>query len=127
MAQQHIIIIDSDPVAALVTAQGLQRMLAPDARVTTAPSAGASRLNCQEERIDLLIIDPNQQSQAATTLIRDLHNYQPEATVLVLTAYDTPRLRHQMQALGVQHYVAKPIELRPLAATVQELLGLAVR
>jgi two-component system, OmpR family, response regulator len=124
MAQQHILIIDGDPVAGLVTAQGLQRMLAHATHVMTAPSAGAARRYCLSSPLDLLIIDPHPHSQAAAALIGELHTGRQAAIILVLTAYDTPRLRRQMQALGVQHYVAKPVELDQLAAMVNELLGL---
>jgi DNA-binding response OmpR family regulator len=124
MAQQYILIVDADPVAGLVTAQGLQRMLAHAAHVTMAPSAGAARRYCLSGPLDLLIIDPHPHSQAAAALIGELHTGRQAAIILVLTAYDTPRLRRQMQALGVQHYIAKPVELAQLAATVGELLGL---
>jgi DNA-binding NarL/FixJ family response regulator len=121
MAQRHILIVDHDPVAALVSAQGLQRLLAPDVQVTTAPSVSSAWLHCLREPTDLLIIDPSPQIQAATALITMLHANYPAVPVLVLTAYDTPRLQKQMQALGVQHYVAKPVEIRQLATTVSLL------
>ena len=121
MAQQQILIVDSDPVAALVTARGLQRLLAPNVQATTAPSVNAAQLHYRREAIDLLIIDPTPQVQAASALITMLHTDYPAVAVLVLTADDTPRLRKQMQVLGVQHYVAKPVELNQLATTVRML------
>jgi DNA-binding NarL/FixJ family response regulator len=124
VAQRQILIVDNDPIVALVTARGLQRLLAPNVHVTTMSSAGDARLHCLRETIDLLIIDPNPQSQATTALITMLHTNHPAVAVLVLTAYDTPRLRKQMQALGVEHYVAKPLELHQLAAAVCALLGM---
>jgi DNA-binding NarL/FixJ family response regulator len=124
MAQQRILIVDSDPVAALVSAQGLQRLLAPDVQVTTAPSVDTAWRHCLREPIDLLIIDPNPQLQAASALISRLSADYPTVAVLVLAAYDTPRLQKQMRALGVQHYIAKSVELRQLAATVRLLFEL---
>ena len=121
MAQLQILIVDSDPVAALVSARGLQRLLAPDVQVTTAPSVDAAWRHCRHEPIDLLIIDPNPQTQATTALITMLRSDYPAVAVLVFPAYDTPRLQKQMRALGVQHYVAKPVELRQLATTVRLL------
>ena len=40
----------------------------------------------------------------------------------MLTAYDTPRLRTQMRALGVEHYLAKPVDLRDLGHEVGLLM-----
>ena len=124
MSQQHIFIVDSDPVAALVTASGLRRLLAPDVQVTVAASTGAGQLHSMHELIDMLVIDPNPQIQEASALIAALRAARPTVAVLVLAAYDTPGVRKQMQALGVQHYVAKPVELYQLAATVRTLLGM---
>jgi len=42
---------------------------------------------------------------------------------VVLTAYDTPRLRSQMKRLGVRHYLAKPVELAELKNTVSSVLA----
>jgi DNA-binding NarL/FixJ family response regulator len=124
MAQQQILVVDSDPVAALVSAQGLQRLLAPEVQVITAPSVDAAWRQCLHEPPDLLIIDPNPQTQASAALIGMLRSDYPGVAVLVFPAYDTPRLRKQMQALGVQHYMAKPVELRQLATTVRQLFAL---
>ena len=124
MSQRHIFIVDSDPVAALVTASGLRRLLAPDVQVTVAASAGAAQLHSMRELIDMLVIDPNPQIQEASALIAALRAARPTVAVLVLAAYDTPGVRKQMQALGVQHYVAKPVELHQLVATVRTLLSM---
>ena len=58
----------------------------------------------------------------ATTLIKALRADRPNTDVLVLTAYDTPRLRTQMRALGVEHYLAKPVDLRELGHEVGLLM-----
>ncbi len=121
MVQRHILIVDSDPVAALVTARGLQRLLALDVRVATASPASIAQ---RHEPIDLLIIDPDLQFQEATALIGLLRTDLPAVEVLALVARDTPRLRKQMLALGVQHYIAKPVELHHLAGVVRALLGM---
>ena len=121
MATAKILILDSDPAAALVTQHGLQR-LRPGTEVTTATSAGDAWLNCLHQSIDLLIIDPSPANSAASALIKALRTDRPNTDVLVLTAYDTPRLRTQMRALGVAHYLAKPVDLRELGHEVGLLM-----
>lgn len=119
----HILIVDGDPMAALVTQHGLQRLVAQDAEIEVAASPDAARARCQGDQIDLLIIDPSSESSAATMLLKDLQRTHPTMAVLVLTAYDTPRLRSQMRSLGVQHYLAKPVELHDLGAAVRALVA----
>jgi two-component system, OmpR family, response regulator len=121
MATAKILIFDSDPAAALVTQHGLQR-LQPGSEVTTATSAGDAWLSCLHQPVDLLIIDPSPANSASSALIKALRADRPNTEVLVLTAYDTPRLRTQMRALGVEHYLAKPVDLRELGHEVGLLM-----
>jgi len=121
MTTAKILIFDSDPAAALVTQHGLQR-LQPSTQVTTATSAGDAWLSCLHQSVDLLIIDPNPANSASSALIKALRIDRPDTDVLVLTAYDTPRLRAQMRTLGVAHYLAKPVDLRELGQKVGLLI-----
>jgi CheY-like chemotaxis protein len=43
--------------------------------------------------------------------------------MLVLTAYDSPLLRSQMRSLGVQNYLAKPVDLLDLEQVVRDILA----
>jgi len=119
----HIIIIDNDPSAALVTQRGLQHILGSDALVERIPSAGAAWLACARGGIDLVIIDPGGADRSGMALIKALRHEHPGLIVLVLTAYDTPRLRKQMHALGVRGYLAKPVELHELGTLVQQVVA----
>src|SRR6266496_2477128 len=121
MATTKILIFDSDPAAALVTQHGLQR-LQPGSEVTTASSAGDAWLSCLHQPVDLLIIDPSPTNSASSALIKALRADRPNTEVLVLTAYDTPRLRTQMRALGVEHYLAKPVDLQDLGKSVRSVV-----
>ena len=120
---QHILVVDNDPVAAMVTQQGLQLLLGKDVEVSLAPSPGAAWLRCMRESVDLLIVDPSPPGRAAAALIKALHDERPHIPVVVLTAYDTPRLRSQMKRMGVRHYLAKPVELAELKNTVSGVLA----
>jgi DNA-binding NarL/FixJ family response regulator len=121
MTTAKILIFDGDPAAALVTKHGLQR-LQPSTEVTTASSAGDAWLSCLHQPVDLLIIDPNPANSSSSALIKALRTDRPDTDVLVLTAYDTPRLRAQMRALGVANYLAKPVDLHELGHQVDLLI-----
>lgn len=122
MPPRHIEIVDSDPTAALVTQRGLQVLLTDEVNVTVAASPNAAWMDCLNEKVDLVIVDPNPQGGAATALVRALRAYRPHIPVLVLTAYDSPGLRKQMRSYGVQSYLAKPVDLLDLGATVRTVL-----
>jgi two-component system, OmpR family, response regulator len=117
----HILIVDGDPAAALITQHGLRAGLRA-ATIEIAPSPGAAWLRCMRRGINLLIVDPYSRNRAASVLIKALHEARPEIQILVLTAYDTPGMRREMLGLGVGHYLAKPIEVAALEQCVRDIL-----
>ncbi|HMO57438.1 MAG TPA: response regulator [Roseiflexaceae bacterium] len=123
MAVPHILIVDNDPAAALVTQRGLQMLIGSEATIDLAHSAGAAWLSCVRGEVSLLIVDPGGTDRSTAALVKALHNERPNLPVLVLTAYDTPRLRNQMRNLGVKFYLAKPIDLPELHKIVTVAVG----
>jgi DNA-binding NarL/FixJ family response regulator len=123
MPPLHILIVDSDPTVALVTQRGLERILTSDAIIEIAPTPADAWTRCLRGSVDLLIVDPNPENSPAATLVKSLHASRPDILVLVLTAYDTPRLRTQMRSLGVRHYLAKPVELHDLGQLVRKAMA----
>ncbi len=121
MSLRRIFIIDVDPSAALVTQHGLQMLLGSDAEVSIAASADEALQYCKKGLVDLLIVDPRPHLPMIA-LLQALQAELPDLPVLVLTAYDTPRLRAQMRAYGVRHYLAKPVDLHDLRQMVHDML-----
>lgn len=118
MPLRQIHIFDDDPSAGLITQRGLQTMLGERFSVVVDPTPNAAWLACATGNVDLLIVDPSPHGNGVLSLVRAVKAYRPYIPVLVLTAYDTPGLRAKMRELGVERYVAKPIELRELLPIV---------
>lgn len=123
MATRQIYIVDDDPTAALITQRGLQTLLGDQFTVTVAPSPNAAWLACAEDKVDLLIVDPSPHVSGVLALVRAVRTLRPNIPVLVLTAYDTPGLRAKMRELGVEKYVAKPVDLYDLLPVVTSALA----
>lgn len=124
MTTRRIHIVDSDPSAALVTRLGLQNCFTGTVEVSAAPRSLPAPSPFPHHPYDLLIVDPGGQSQSAERLVRTMQVRCPDTPVIVLTAYDSPLLRQQMQQLGVRHYLAKPVELHELERVVRDILAL---
>ena len=123
MASRCIYILDNDPTAALVTQRGLQTKLDEHTRVVVAENTNTAWLACARGAVDLIIIDPGMYNSAAYSLVRVIRTYRPSMPLIVLTAYDSPGLRSQMRELGIQYYLAKPIDLRELLRVVFEIMS----
>lgn len=125
MPTKQIYIFDEDVSAAAVTQHGLKALLDDAVDVGIASSQNAAWMACAKGDVDLLIVDPGPPSGSAVSLIRAVRVYRPQIPILVLTAYDTPGLRASMRSLGVNLYVAKPVDLRDLAPIVNGALRLS--
>lgn len=123
MPVRQIQIYDDDPSAALITQRGLQTLLGERFSVVVAATPNAAWLACASGNVDLLIVDPSPRGNGVNSLLRAVKAYRPQIPVLVLTAYDTPGLRAKMRELGVERYVAKPIELRELLPIVTAMIA----
>lgn len=122
MPPWHIQIVDDDPSAAIITQRGLQALLGEAVHVSAASGPNEAWMACARGGVDLLIVDPSPRSNQSLALVRAVRAYRPGIPILVLTAYDTPGLRARMRALGVELYVAKPVDLRELAPVVRRAL-----
>ncbi|NTU83329.1 MAG: response regulator [Chloroflexales bacterium] len=123
MPIRQIHIFDDDPAAALITQRGLQTLLGDRFSVVVDPTPNAAWLACASGNVDLLIVDPSPHTGGVMSLVRAVRAFRPYIPVLILTAYDTPGLRAKMRDLGVERYVAKPIELRELLPIVSTSLA----
>jgi len=123
LSAQHIHIVDNDAMAALVTQLGLQSRLQDKAQITFTADLSRDVQTAVTDPVDLFIVDPGAQSQAATALIRQVQQRFPDTPVLVLTAYDSPMLRAQMRQLGVQSYLAKPVGVTDLEMVVRTMMA----
>jgi DNA-binding NarL/FixJ family response regulator len=114
----HILIIEPDTSAAQITRAGVKRAL-PEATLVVEPTPERGRLSIQDRCPDLLIIDPPVHSLTTGRLIHDLKQACPEAQVIVLASAPTPTLRRQLQRLGADAYLAKPVTMPALMETIQ--------
>lgn len=122
MQSFHILVLDGDVSAAHVTQYGLRHAFGDLVYVTLAATAAAAYEICATQVVHLAIIDPAGSHHELHGLVQHLRREQPSIEVLVLASYDTPRVRRDMRALGVNHYLAKPVDLPTLTAEVRLLL-----
>lgn len=123
MHARQIHIVDGDPAAALITQRGLQRLLNGHISVTIDQTPNAAWMACASSRVDLLIVDPGRCSGGVLRLLHAVRAFRPSIPILILASYDTPGLRARIHSLGIEHYVAKPVELPELLSNVSQALA----
>jgi CheY-like chemotaxis protein len=117
----HILIVDANTSAAHVTRAVIARTL-PDATVAVVPTLEAAKSQLQGQPQDMLILDPSPDTLADARFLQRLKEDLPAAHVMVLCSAPTPALRRQMEALGVDVYLEKPVILSLFAQELRSIL-----
>lgn len=106
----------AERVARVLAARGFDTVLATD---------GYDALNLvHDRRFDLVVLDVDMPFVSGMTLLRRIRLDPVHADVPVLMLGADPTVEHEHAlAEGASGYLAKPLQLRPLTAMVDSLLG----
>jgi DNA-binding NarL/FixJ family response regulator len=118
----HVLIVDADSSAAVVTSAIVKR-IDPQASVVCELTPERAWLSLQQMPPDVLIIDPASQGPSGTLLIQICKEDHPSMRVVVLASLPTPGLRATVRRIGIDLYLEKPATLPKLV----DKLGAALR
>lgn len=77
----------------------------------------------QAERPDLVMLDVNMPVQDGIETIKQIHAFDPDATVIMLTSLATRQTIEEAADAGALHYIRKDTPRDELVATLKELLA----
>lgn len=117
----RVLLVDDEDDARDV---GLAALSELGARVTAASSAAEALVLLQAQTFDVLVSDIGMPEMDGLSLMRQVRRLPATATLpaVALTAFAMLRDRQAGLAAGFQRYVAKPIDVRLLAAAIREAL-----
>ncbi|MEP7028294.1 MAG: sigma-54 dependent transcriptional regulator, partial [Candidatus Eisenbacteria bacterium] len=116
----HILVVDDDAPAACLLAEVLTR---EGYEVTTALSvAEAVEALAGGARFDATLTDLRMPGASGFDLVRELKARDPEAIVLVLTAFGSAQAAGEAIAAGAYDFVSKPVDLTALRFTLARAL-----
>jgi len=73
-------------------------------------------------QFDLLITDQNMPHMTGTELSDALLKISPELPIILLTGFDDEQTIIEMERIGIQHYLNKPVNLGTLRETIDSCL-----
>lgn len=88
----------------------------------TALSAEEALELWQQQSYDLLVTDHNLRGMSGLKLVETLHAQGSHPTVIMVSAYDTPQLRRDANAVGIAIYVPKPFIIDELLDVIRRAL-----
>jgi CheY-like chemotaxis protein len=117
---RRVFCVDDDPVAQRILTAALMR---PGWGVECACSAEDAlvRFAGDVRGFDVLVTDHMMPGMDGLELVRRLRDSGFRGAVVVVTAHAKAGLRDGYRALGVQHFLLKPIDLRVLRAAVDDV------
>lgn len=118
----HVLIVDADPSAAIVTSAVVKR-IASDAVIEHELILDPERLRQQAIKPDVLIIDPAAHTFRGLHLLRQCKEDLPATRVVVLASAPTPALRTAARHLDIEAYLEKPATLAKLIEKLRGVLA----
>src|SRR4051812_40683506 len=88
----HILILDANASAALVTRAGVQRVV-PQASIASESTPENAWASAQTHKPDLLILDPAPAELASAWLVQNIKTAYPDIHIIVLASAPTSTLR----------------------------------
>jgi CheY-like chemotaxis protein len=122
MSSKRILIVDDEEAVLAIMRSSLKK-LGPDYEVATACDGLAALDRLREQPFDLVVTDYMMGGMDGLALIEAVHAIQPQARVIMVTAYGTDAVQAEARRLQAFRYLTKPLEIDSFRRVVQEAVG----
>jgi Response regulator containing CheY-like receiver, AAA-type ATPase, and DNA-binding domains len=119
---KRILIVDDEESILMVLKNSLT-LSGEDYQVATASSGDEAIDQLHQHKFDLVITDYLMAGLDGLELMAEVRVLQPEARVIMISAYGTDELETEAEELQVYRYLEKPIEIDVFRRVVKEALG----
>lgn len=106
MTPYRILMIDDDPVFLSTMGRSLQRK---GQQVLLADNASTAVQSLHENTIDVVLLDLNLNGESGLELLQRLLDIQPDARIIMLTAYSSIATAVKAIKSGAEDYLCKPV------------------
>ncbi|HEY3899983.1 MAG TPA: response regulator [Chthoniobacter sp.] len=108
-----IFLVEDCPDTALLIERGVMHEM-PDVRILWARSLAEATARAAGLAIDLFLVDIGLPDGNGLDFLWMMAAERPNARFIVMTAFPLPEHRAHSEALGVLHFLEKPIQFRPI-------------
>ena len=114
--RRRVLVVDDEPLIRWSVAETLRR-LNFDVEVASDAASALWRITSQSA-FDVIVLDLRLPDMNDLSLLATIRQIQPEASVVLMTAYSTDDVLERAVALGAECVLPKPFELGALIAAV---------
>lgn len=116
----NILLAEDDIAVRLMMRRFLSRN--DERNITEAADGGeAVSMICNGERFDLIITDFNMPNADGLEVCRNAKEFQPQATVIMLSGLMCDTLAQRAISLGAHHCFEKPVEFESLERVIKSI------
>jgi two-component system, response regulator, stage 0 sporulation protein F len=120
--KKRVLIVDDEESVLLVLKNSLNK-LGNAYEVVTATNAFTALEEVQERPFDLVVTDYKMADMDGLQLMEAIRTIQPQARLVMMTAYGTEKLEKQATELDAYRYLTKPLEINTFRQIVREALS----
>jgi DNA-binding NtrC family response regulator len=118
---KRILVVDDEMSLAFFLRESIAD-LCPEYQVEMAYSGEKAIGRIVAEPFDLIVTDLCMPGVSGLEIIRRLRQTNPQARVILITAYGNDKTKAEAHRLGTFRYLNKPFDMRDFARAVQEAL-----
>lgn len=118
-----LLAVEDDPVARDLMGKAICYAF-PNLRLLTAENGKAGLELYKEHHPDIVLTDVRMPVMDGIAMAAEIKRLDPEAVIAVVSAYcDAAHYLSCAEAIGIHHYIKKPVDFDALFATIRECLG----
>ena len=121
MGALNILLVDDDRNLATTLSHGLRKAMGKAISVIFCASGDEAFALLATQTFDLVISDFHMLGISGLELLKKIRQAHPKADLVLITAYGTDALEHEVHGLGIG-YITKPFELPILVQLIQDLI-----
>lgn len=121
MSEKWVLIVDDEEAILSVLQRSLKK-LGNDYRVVTAPDGFEALNQLRQRPFDLVVTDYKMGEMNGLELLEAIHSLQPEARVILMTAYGNDTVEAEANRLDAYRYLIKPLEIETFRQIIRDAL-----
>ncbi len=118
---KRILLVDDEPRITLVLSRGL-KILGQQYAIDTASDGQSALTKLQQQFYHLVITDIQMPHLTGIDLVQQAVQLSPKTQFVLMTAHDSPTLRHTIATLPIEGYIEKPFTLQEVRSIIVRLL-----
>jgi len=120
----NILLTDDEQIVIDSLSFIIEKNFPEQCNIYRASSGGDAIFTCKTNKIDIIFMDINMPGVTGLEAIGEIKKFNPEAVIIILSAFDRFGYAQEALALGAYRYLTKPVNRNLVIQTVRNAMGI---